>query len=185
MILAILMIVGAGLFRLTAHEYQWWNVAPVGAMALLGGMYLGKRYALWVPLATLAVTDLLLNKWMGHSLIYVPRFVDYAAFMLIGALGIWTRKHGTGAKFGAGLATPFVFFLISNFGVWLFGLNLWNQPYPKTLAGLAACYEAGLPFLRGTMIGDWAFMAVFAAAVVLVRHTDHARFNWLVAGARA
>lgn len=82
-------------------------------------------------------------------------------------------------------ATPFLSYLISNFGVWLFGLNLANQPYPKTLAGLTECYAAGLPFLRGTIVGDWTFMAVFVVTVVLVRHAAHARLNWLVAEARA
>jgi hypothetical protein len=78
-----------------------------------------------------------------------------------------------------------LFYLISNFGVWLFGLNLANQPYPKTLAGLAECYVAALPFLHGTMAGDWAFMAVFAVAIVLVRQTANTRLNWLVTEARA
>jgi hypothetical protein len=185
MILAILMIVGAGLFRLAAHELQWWNVAPVAAMALLGGMYLGKRYALWVPLATLAATDLVLNALMRYPIIYAPRVIDYAAFVLIGVLGMWTRKRGNTAKIGAAFATPFVFFLISNFGVWLFGLNLANQQYPKTLAGLTECYVAGLPFLRGTIVGDWTFMAVFVVTVVLVRHAARTQLNWLVTEARA
>jgi membrane-associated HD superfamily phosphohydrolase len=185
MILAILMVLGAGLFRLAAHEFQWWNVAPIGAMALLGGMYLGRRHALWVPLAVLASTDLVLNAAMGYPILYWPRLVDYGAFAVIGLLGLWARERKPAMKIGAALATPFAFFLISNFAVWLFGLNLANEQYPKTLAGLLACYAAGLPFLRGTMIGDWAFMTLFALAVLLVRRAAGERMHWLVAEARA
>jgi hypothetical protein len=185
MILAILMVLGAGIFRLAAHEFQWWNVAPVAAMALLGGMYFGRRYALWVPLAVLALTDLVLNMQMGYPVLYYPRVIDYAAFLLIGMMGMWSRTRRPFTKIGCAAATPFLFYLISNFGVWLFGLNLASQPYPKTLAWLAECYVAALPFLRGTIVGDWTFMAVFVVTVVSVRHAAHARLNWLVTEARA
>jgi hypothetical protein len=169
MILAILMVLGAGIFRLAAHEFQWWNIAPLAAMALIGGMYLGRRFALWVPLAVLMLTDLILNVQMGYPAFYWPRMFDYGAFLLVGVLGLWARKRKLGVKIGAALATPFLFFLISNFAVWLFGLNLANATYAKTFSGLKDCYIAALPFLRGTVIGDWAFMAVFALTAVLVR----------------
>ncbi len=179
------MVIAAGIFRLTAHEFHWWNIAPVGAMALLGGMYMGRRYALWVPLAVLAVTDVLLNIWMGYPMFYWPRAFDYGAFLLIGLLGLWTRDRKLGNKIGAVLATPFVFFLISNFAVWLFGMSLANAPYAKTLSGLIACYAAGLPFLRGTLIGDWGFMALFAVSALALRQASGERTQWLVADARA
>ncbi len=35
MILAILMVLGAGIFWLAAHEFHWWNIAPLAAMALI------------------------------------------------------------------------------------------------------------------------------------------------------
>jgi hypothetical protein len=185
MILAILMVLGAGVFRLAAHEFQWWNIAPVAAMALLGGMYLGRRYALWVPLAVLAATDVVLNVWMGYPMVYWPRAFDYAAFLLVGLVGLRARERKLGVKIGAAIATPFLFFLISNFAVWLFGMNLANAPYAKTLSGLVECYAAGLPFLRGTLIGDWSFMALFALSALLLRRAAGERSHWLVAEARA
>jgi hypothetical protein len=175
MILAILMVLGAGIFRLAAHEFQWWNIAPLAAMALLGGMYFGRRYALWVPLTVLLLTDLVLNRQMGYPLIYWPRAFDYGAFLLVGLLGLWLRERKLGTKIAAAMATPFLFFFISNFAVWLFGLNLANAHYPKTFAGLLGCYTAALPFLRGTVIGDWSFMAVFALTVLLAPKAFRAR----------
>lgn len=44
----------------------------------------------------------------------------------------------------------FLFFLISNFGVWLH----W---YPQTIQGLLTCYTLALPFYRNTLIGDLVF----------------------------
>ena len=46
---------------------------------------------------------------------------------------------------GAGL----IFFIISNFGVWISGLM-----YEKSLLGLINCYIAGIPFLKGTLLGN-------------------------------
>jgi hypothetical protein len=160
MIFAFLMILAGAIYRLVPHPE---NVAPIAALALIGGMFFGKRYALWLPLAILAVSDLILNARMNYPLFYWPRLIDYAAFAGIGLLGMWLRERPAKAKIAGALATPFAFFLVSNFGVWLFGLNLAGEFYPKTLAGLSACYAAGLPFLRGTIIGDYAFMALFAA----------------------
>src|SRR5260221_6065137 len=114
MILAILLVLGAGIFRLAAFEFHWWNIAPLAAMSLIGGMYLGRRFALWVPLAVLVLTDLILNVQMGYSLIYWPRAFDYGAFLLIGLLGILAPKRKFGVKICAALATPVPFFFISN-----------------------------------------------------------------------
>ena len=185
MILALLMVVAAGAFRLAAHEFHWWNVAPVGAIALLGGMCLGRRYALWVPVAVLAVTDVVLNVWMGYPMFYWARAFDYAAFVLIGLLGLCARHRGTSMKIGAVVAAPFLFYLISNFAVWLFGLNLANEPYAKTFSGLTDCYIAGLPFLRGTLLGDWGFMALFAVSALGLRWSSGERTHWLIAEAGA
>lgn len=182
MILAILMILAAGVYRLLPHPE---NVAPVAALALVGGMYFGRRYALWVPVAVLALTDLILNARMGYPILYWPRVIDYGVFALIGLLGMWARNRHLGTRIGSALATPFLFFTVSNFGVWLFGLSLSNAPYPKTWVGLVECYGAALPFLRGTVAGDWGFIAVFVVATVLVRRTANARLGWLATEAKA
>ncbi len=166
MTFAILMVLAGAIYRLVPHPM---NVAPVAALALIGGMYFGRRYALWMPLVILAASDLVLN-WQSHyPLFYWPRVIDYVAFAAIGLLGMWARSRSTIWKITGAVATPVFFFLLSNLGVWLFGLNLANAFYPKTWAGLVECYTAGLPFLRGTLIGDWSFMALFVAGALALR----------------
>jgi hypothetical protein len=156
---ALLSLVAAIVaFRFLPHPA---NVAPIGAFALVGGFYLGKRHALWVPFAALFLSDLFLNQQAGYAAFHWPRLIDWAAFLLIGMAALAVRERGWKTKFAATFATPFFFFAVSNFGVWLTGISLAGTPYPKTLAGLAECYVAGLPFLRGTMLGDWGFAALF------------------------
>ena len=43
-----------------------------------------------------------------------------------------------------------MFFLITNFGVFLLG-------YPHTIEGLISCYVLALPFFVNTIIGDFLF----------------------------
>ena len=85
----LLMIVAGAIYRLVPHPM---NAAPVAALAFVGGMCLGKRYALWVPLAILAVSDLVLNAQMHYPLLYWPRVIDYIVFAAVGWLGVWLRK---------------------------------------------------------------------------------------------
>ena len=50
-----------------------------------------------------------------------------------------------------------------------FELGLWAawNMYPRTVAGLLACYEAGIPFFRHAVTGDLLFTAaMFATPVV-------------------
>jgi hypothetical protein len=51
------------------------------------------------------------------------------------------------------LASSVLFFLLTNFGVWVLG-------YPKTWEGLVACYTAAIPFFRASLIGDFAFAGI-------------------------
>ena len=151
-------------FRFMTHPE---NVAPIGAFALMGGLYLNRRLALVVPVLALLLSDVVLNAHMGYAAFHAPRLVDYAAFLAIGVAALAIRHSGWKVQLGGAAAVPFFFFLVSNFGVWLTGLGLSGLPYPKTLTGLVECYAAGLPFLRGSMLGDWGFMALFAAVMAL------------------
>jgi hypothetical protein len=49
----------------------------------------------------------------------------------------------------AAVAGSVSFFIITNFGMWLF-----SGFYPLTPAGLAACYVAAIPFFQNTLAGD-------------------------------
>jgi len=77
------------------------------------------------------------------------------------------------------LLGPTSFFLVSNFGVWAcgsFGM------YPHTLAGLAACYWAGVPFYRNDLLATSLVLAVALGVPALVRRTHSQRALATVAG---
>jgi hypothetical protein len=148
------MILFAAIIRIVPHP---WNLAPVGAMALFSGAVIRNRWVAFLfPLLALLVGDF----FVGFHIL-MP--VVYASFLISVAIGSWLRNNRTMMRFGgAVLLGAAQFFLITNFGVWLF-----LHSYPKTLAGLAACYLAGLPFLWNTLAGDAFFSAVFFGALYL------------------
>lgn len=167
---ALLSLIAAIIaFRFLPHPE---NFAPIGAFALIGGFYLGRRYALIVPFAALFLSDLFLNQQAGYAAFHAPRMIDWAAFVLIGLAAVAVKERGWKMKLGATIATPFFFFAVSNFGVWLTGINLAGVPYAKTFGGLVECFAAGLPFLRGTVLGDWGFAALFIAVMQLATVTS-------------
>jgi hypothetical protein len=93
--------------------------------------------------------------------------VVYGSFLLSIAIGWLLRERRTVPRVGgAVLLGAAQFFLITNFGVWM----LLNS-YPKTLAGLVACYIAGLPLFWNTLAGDALFSALLFGALFLAERT--------------
>ena len=75
----------------------------------------------------------------------------YAIVLLIGASALRSSRSLPRVA-GCSLLASVSFFLVSNYTVW----SLW-QMYPKTLAGLAECYTAALPFFRNSATSELCF----------------------------
>lgn len=115
------------------------------------------RRQLWIPLALLIAADVVLTRLVYAYPLSADHLVTwawYAAVLLLG--GTLKKTSGALRVGGAALAASLSFFLLSNFAVWM----VWEM-YPKTLAGLAACYVAALPFFRHSLAGDLFFTVVF------------------------
>ncbi|MDX1943234.1 MAG: DUF6580 family putative transport protein, partial [Saprospiraceae bacterium] len=117
-----LMIFAAALSRLLPHPY---NFTPISAMGLFGAAYFSKRWlAFVVPFLAMWVSDLMLDnvvysqyydgfQWFGHTWVYI-------SFALIVALGfVLLRKINIINALLASLSASAIFFLVTNFAVWL------------------------------------------------------------------
>lgn len=149
-----MVIVAAVLLRIVPHPP---NVAPVAAIALFGGLYISKRFALIVPLIIMFLSDAVLGFHSGMPFVY-------GSFLLIGLLGVLLQqKKGFLTIILASIGSSILFYLITNFGVWHLGTM-----YPHTLEGLLTCYIAGLPFLRNTFVGDLLYTALLCGGYELI-----------------
>lgn len=129
------------------------NFTPVAAVALFGGVYLDKKFALIVPLIALFISDIFLG--FHSTMIYV-----YLGFLITGAIGMYLKNHKNIKNiFLATIFSSILFFIITNFGVFL-STNL----YPKNLQGLINCYVMAIPFFRNTLLGDMFYVGVFFAS---------------------
>ncbi|MFA5047579.1 MAG: DUF6580 family putative transport protein [Patescibacteria group bacterium] len=130
------------------------NFVPVSAIALCAGVYLGKKWALILPLVGLFVSDLFLGFYSWPIM-----FSVYGSFALIGIMSWWLKKHKNITNIAAAsLGSAVLFFVVTNFSVWAF--SPW---YEKSLVGLMYCFELALPFFRNTLAGDLFYVAVFFA----------------------
>jgi hypothetical protein len=55
-----------------------------------------------------------------------------------------------------------LFFAVTNFALWAAGTS-----YPRTAAGLAACYVAAIPFFRNSLLGDATYATILFGAWAL------------------
>ena len=134
-------IAAAAALRLVPHPS---NFSPIDAMALFSGAYVGRRWvAFAATLAARLLSDLVLGFYPGMSTVY-------ATVALIVAIGWWVSSRRTPLRIGAAaIASSVTFFVIKNFGMWLF-----SGFYPLTSVGLVTCYTAALPFFQNTIAGD-------------------------------
>jgi hypothetical protein len=168
----------AALLRIFPLE---WNFAPVGALALFAGARLRGWLAFALPVVLMLCTDAVLAMTRGHDFIHEGTPWVYSSFLLAVLLGrLLARTENPFAIGGLALANSVLFFLVTNFGHWvqyaLLTPGASGAYFDATAAGLAKCYLDGVPFYRGTLVGDLLFTAVlFGAHAWLTRAlTAHA-----------
>ena len=197
-LLIFTMIVLAAALRLAPHP---WNFTPVGAIALFSGaMVRDRRLAFLFPLLVMFATDAIIGFNKLSPLVYasfllsvfIGRALAGARFSLPrgtkGASPRARRESQSGAPppakervvpriAGATFLGALQFFLITNFGVWAF-LN----SYPRTSAGLAACYLAGVPFFWNTLAGDAVYVTLLFGGFALAERLAPRLRQSVVAG---
>lgn len=147
-IITICLVALAVGWRVLNFNYQ---IAPnlefITAVTVLAAITIGWRAALIVPLSSMVISDLII----GNSSIFI---FTWGSFALIGLGATILKKLNSKPKtqilssFGFAAAGSFLFFIITNFGVWLQG---W---YPATFAGLMSSYTMAIPFYRTMLIGN-------------------------------
>ena len=134
------MIVLAVASRLLPHPP---NFAPITGIALFAASKINKKLiAFFLPLVCLFITDLILG------LSWINLFV-YLSFGLISMMGMLVKRVSILTILGSSL----LFFIVSNFGVWLLY-------YPLSLEGLVSCFTLAIPFFGNTLAGDLVYTAL-------------------------
>ena len=146
------------------------NFSPVYAGLLFSGAYLKRRDSIGFPILLLAGSDLLVNSLLYQMSFEWMQILNWVAFAGIVMVGWWLQKRVTvRSVLIASVAGSSVFFLISNFAVWIGG-----GLYPPTFGGLAACYAAGIPFYGNSLISAVLFSGILFGAYEYYLRRAHA-----------
>jgi Family of unknown function (DUF6580) len=146
------------------------NFSPVYAGLLFSGACLKRRDSIWFPVLLLAGSDLLVNSLLYHMSFQWMQILNWVAFAAIVVVGWWLQKRVSVRNvLVASVAGPSVFFLISNFAVWVGG-----GLYPPTFGGLAACYAAAIPFYGNSLISAVLFSGILFGAYEYYLRRAHA-----------
>lgn len=147
------------------------NFSAAYAIAFCGGVYFSGALAWWLPLGTLAGTDLLLNVFYYDQPVFSwYMLVKTLGFVAIVGLGrLFSRRANFLKLLGGGLLGAVLFYLITNTASWLY-----DPGYAKTLAAWIQALTTGLPglpptweFFRNTLLSGGLFTALFVGAVKL------------------
>ena len=151
--------------RLVPHP---WNFTPIGALGLFAGANCRPRFAWLVPLCALLVAALVTGFY--HPTVMVFVYLGFLAGPLIGRWIIAPRRSA-GRIGTAVVVSTTVFFVLSNFGVWLGGF------YPPTLSGLVECYVNAIPFYGVMLAGDGFYAVILFGGQEMLSSALRCRAN--------
>ena len=136
-----LFIIVAALMRLIPHPP---NFVPITAIAIFAGVKFNNiKIAYAIPISIMLISDLFIGFYS------ISLFV-YLAFILIITYSSFIKKYSLKNI----ILSSVMFFVITNFGVWLMG------GYPKSIEGLVLCYTMAIPFFTNSIIADLFFSAI-------------------------
>jgi len=148
------LIALTAVMRVAPHPF---NFTPAGALALYAGAHLrDRRLSYSVPLVAMLLGDLVI----GFHVVMPVVYACFAAMVWIGQR-IRTRRTFRNVAVGA-LAASILFFLVTNFAWWALG-----GAYPMNFSGLLACFIAGIPYFRNTLLSDLLYTGVLFGGTAL------------------
>lgn len=170
-IAAVLITIVSAIYRVSPlREYGF---APQWAIAIFSGFLFSnnKKWAFALPLLSMFLSDAIYEVLFSMKLTNIQGFygkgqiVNYVLFALITCVGFFIKQFNTVKITAAAIAAPTLFFLLSNFDVWVTNTGYLRA---KTLGGLMECYADGLPFYKTSIYGTLIFSVVLFGSYYLI-----------------
>ncbi len=159
----ILVILATACKYFFGPELSWSGFSPVIAIALFSGFIIKQKDMSFIlPLLALFISDAVIELLYTQDLFpyagfYGGQWKNYAVLLISTLIGWGLKGRSYSSLIAGGIAAPTVYFLASNFMVWMASTE---AVYAKSFGGLMTCYEAGLPFYRNSLIATAIFLPV-------------------------
>jgi len=136
------------------------NFTSLIALSFYIPAILGIRY-LPALVISFAVTDVVIGL---HSI----TFFTWGSVIIIGLISVYFTFSILSRLSGA-LLGALIFYLISNFGVWITG------SYGYTIEGLIACYTLAIPFFGYTLVSTIVFSSIIESVIYFYKNKVKAK----------
>ena len=148
--LPIVLILILSFSRLIPHPP---NFTPIIAVAIMSSYFFKNIY---LSCATLLISMLLADAFIGFYSNML--FVYLSLLLIVFIFHKISEKMNFKNLFIYGFIGSLIFFIISNFGVWVLGSpGVLDVPYEKNLNGLVECYILAIPFFGNTFLSTLIF----------------------------
>ena len=126
------------------------NFSPIIAVAMMSGFFFRNIYlSLGVLLVSMLLSDAFIGFYNNMLFVYLSLFLIAFVFYKI------TEKINFKNLFIYGFVGSLIFFIVSNFGLWVVGSpGVNNIPYDRNLSGLIECYVLAIPFFGNTFLSS-------------------------------
>ena len=137
------------------------NFTPIVAVAIMSGYFFKNiKLSFVVLLIAMLLVDVFIGFYKHMLFVYLSLFLIAFVFFKI------SDKINFKNLFVFGFLGSLIFYLVSNFGVWVSGVHspITNLPYEKNLNGLISCYFLAIPFFKNTLFSTiiFSYAAYFA-----------------------
>lgn len=156
----------AAVARLLPHAP---NFTPMGAMALFAGAYISNRFlSFLIPTIAMVISDALMG-FQGWA--YPEQTITvYITFLMITLLGSGMRNNKGILRVGLfSVSASVLFFVVTNFMVWVGGFYHTPALYTLDVSGLVQCYIAAIPFFSPTFAADLFYSALLFGSFYLLQ----------------
>ena len=155
-IFPISLIVILAFARLIPHPP---NFTPIIAVAIMSGYFFKNiNLSFLVLIVAMLLSDLFIGFYENVFFVYASLLLITFVFYKI------SKKINFKNLFIYSFAGSLIFFIVSNFGVWVLGSpGVNNIAYAKDFNGLVECYILAIPFFGNTFLSTliFAYPAIF------------------------
>ena len=124
------------------------NFTPIIASAVMLNYFTNNKFSsLLILFSSMFLSDLIIGLHGGMFTVYFALLIIFLISLIL------FNKFNLKSVFINSIVSSLVFFLITNFGVWLNG-----ELYSKSLKGLIECYTMAIPFYNNTLASTIFYM---------------------------
>ena len=129
------------------------NFTPIIAVALISGYFFKNiNLSLLILLVAMLLSDLFIGFYENMIFVYASLLLITFVFHKI------SKKINFKNLFIYCFAGSLIFFVVSNFGVWVLGSpGVLDVAYERNLSGLVECYILAIPFFGNTFLSTLIF----------------------------